>query len=116
MLGWEFFVTRQADAKASPALASWQASLGGLAWLENLVSKGMAIDLGGNGYPCRYVVAAGTITAMLAHGLPKHDGPPVFGSDYYLPNGWTGNAQVDMARLRSIDPNELLLVEAWDQS
>ncbi len=122
MLGWEFFVIRQSNSalaegmREGSLLASWRAGLGGTQWLYDLVESGVATDLGGNGYPCRYEVPAHALVAALAQGPPKHTGPPIFGSDYALPGGWTGQAKIDLARLRSLDPNEILLVEAWDQS
>jgi hypothetical protein len=116
MLGWEFFVKRQRDSHESPALAAWQAGLDGLDWLEALVSKGVANDLGGDGYPLRYLVPAGTMTALLAEGVPKGGGQLVLGDDYVQPPGWIGRTRIDMTRLQAIDPSEILLVEAWDQS
>ena len=90
--------------------------MNGTDWLNDLVAKGVVTDLGGDGYPIRYEVSAGAIMAVLALGLPKHSGPPVIGDDYFLPRGWTGDAKMDFARLRAIDPGEILVVEAWDQS
>jgi hypothetical protein len=116
MLGWEFFVTSQSHAGEPPSLASWRAGLGGTEWLDDLVSKGLATDLGGDGYPNRYSVPAGVLVAVLTNGIPKHGGPLVLGDDYVLPSGWTADARIDIARMRSIDPCEVLVVEAWDQS
>jgi hypothetical protein len=121
MLGWEFFIRRQDDeahraTRSTPTLARWQAGIGGTQWLDDLVSKGVAADLGGNGYPNRYTLPVGVVVSVLAGGLPRHSGPLVIGDDYVLPGGWTGNAQFDIAQLKSLDPNEILLVEAWDQS
>jgi hypothetical protein len=122
MLGWEFFVTRQvatsavSDAAKEKSVASWRAGLGGTEWLDNLVSNGVAADLGGNGYPNLYKIPASALVAILGQGLPKHDGPLVIGDDYVTPGGWTGGAIIDAAVLQSIDANEDLLVEAWDQS
>jgi hypothetical protein len=122
MLGWEFFVTRQrqggpieSGAKGQP-LARWMAGLGGTKWIDDLVAEGTATDLGGNGYPCRYTVTAGALANVLKHGLPEHKGPPVVGDDYYLPGGWTGNASIDYQAIAALDPAEVLLVDAWDQS
>ena len=67
MLGWNIGVFKQRDDGASPAtaesqhgtrLAVWQTGLGGRDWLEELVRAGKAINLGGNGYPCRYTATA----------------------------------------------------------
>lgn len=122
MLGWEFFIRRQAGTATAPRktnaplLASWMAGLGGTEWLDDLVSAGIAVHLDGNGYPTRYSIPAGALVEVLGHGLPKHDGPLVIGDDYVVPGGWAGNAKIDLASLQSLAPNELLLVEAWDQS
>ncbi|HSP31283.1 MAG TPA: hypothetical protein VLO13_04635 [Halomonas sp.] len=122
MLGWEFFITRQIGIgtvtrnKDAPVLASWLASVGGTEWLNNLVTAGVAAHLDGNGYPSLYSIPAGALVEVLRDGLPKHDGPLVIGDDYVLPGGWTGDARIDLASLQSLIPNELLLVEVWDQS
>ena len=67
MPGWHIGVYKQANGGRSPAtatssqgrrLAVWQTGLGGLGWLSELVKAGKAVDLGGNGYPCRYTVTA----------------------------------------------------------
>lgn len=122
MLGWEFFITRQTGTgagtrkKDAPLLASWLAGLGGTEWLNDLVTAGVAAHLDGNGYPSLYSVPAGALVEVLRHGLPKHVGPLVIGDDYVLPGGWTGDARIDLASLQSLIPNELLLVEVWDQS
>jgi hypothetical protein len=110
MLGWDIFVKRQSDSEKSPALAAWETGLGGIDWLEDLVFKG------GDGYPLRYLIPGGTVAAILAQGVPKGTGPLVLGDDYVQPSGWTGRVRVDIARMRTVDPSEMLLVEAWDQS
>jgi hypothetical protein len=59
MLGWELYVIKQADvdqhdreAEASRhSLASWREDLGGTDWLDDLVTRGIASDRGGTGYP-----------------------------------------------------------------
>ena len=62
MFGWHVSVYRQTDGGASPAafespegtrVAVWQAGIGGLDWLIELVKAGKAINLGGDGYPVR---------------------------------------------------------------
>ena len=79
MLGWHISIYRQADGGASPAttesirstrLAVWQTGLGGLDWVQELVQAGKAIDLGGNGYPCRYTAAAENLIPRIEDGPP----------------------------------------------
>lgn len=121
-LGWEFFVRRQDGAvaggtgTATETLARWKAGLGGDKWLHDLVSEGLAANLGGNGYPNRFTVSAGVLVSVLAAGPPSHGGPPVIGDNYLLPGGWTGDARIDLEQLRHLDKDEALLVVAWDQS
>jgi hypothetical protein len=122
MLGWEIFISRarpegaKGQAGRDNLIASWMVGLYGLSWIEDLVAAGKATLLGGNGYPVRFQVSAGTLAGALASGVPAHDSPPVFGDDYVLPRGWTGTAHIDLERLAALDPDEPLVVEAWDQS
>jgi hypothetical protein len=122
VLGWQFFISRQDNthcevpAEEAETVATWKAGLGGAQWIEHLIAGGKGVDLGGNGYPNRYLVTAEALRSLLQAGLPKHDGPPVIGDDYVLPRGWVGNARIDFELLRSINGEEMLLVEAWDQS
>lgn len=117
MLGWEFFVTRKGEEEEEgPALVSWMAGLSGRDWLKDLVREGMATDLGGNGYPCRYLIPVKHLRDALAKGIPSGGGPLVIGDDYAMPAGWHGAIKVDLPRLRALDADEELLVEAWDQS
>ena len=122
MLGWEFFITEQV-APGSPkteirrtVLARWMSGIGGTGWVSKLVEDGLASDLGGDGYPCRYLVPAGLLMRTLANGAPIHSGPLVVGDDYVLPAGWVGEAKIDLEAIKALDPSTLLLVEAWDQS
>ena len=120
MLGYGIVIIRQSDAGLSyeqrSPLAEWDTGLSGKKWLDQLVVKGKAIYLGGNGYPLKWAVAASTVLAVLGSGPPKHDSPPVFGDDYCLPGGWVGESQIDLDALQALDPGEILLVEAWDLS
>jgi hypothetical protein len=106
MLGWQIRIYRRANGGASPAtaqspqgvrLATWQAE--SLDWLDELVTAGKAIDLGGEGYPCRYTTTA-------EHVIPRIDDTS------------TGarNKVVDDAEVTRCRLDEWLLVEAWDQS
>jgi hypothetical protein len=123
MLGWHIFIHRRVspataghllDAKS--ALASWEAGIGGLDWIEALVEAGSASCLGGDGYPISYTARAADVISRLAEGPPKHNGPLVIGEDYVLPGGWVGNVDIRQTRLAGCEPDELLLIEAWDLS
>ena len=122
MLGWYFVIYPQRVLVAglkledSVRLATWETGLGGTKWIAQLCTLGQAVDLGGNGYPNRYVIPAGTLARVLQQGVPSHTSPPVIGDDYYLPPNWTGEATIDIERLKSLPPEVLLAVEAWDQS
>ena len=122
MLGWDVLVYR-ADAvrpRERPweaAFARWSTGLGGLDWIDALVRSGQAEDLGANGgYPCRYRLPARHLLAAIAHGLPAYDGPPVFGNDGVQPAGWNGKLLVDLRQVAACAPDDLLELDAWDQS
>jgi hypothetical protein len=125
MLGWCISVCRQNDTCISPAtdstplgaqIATWQTGLGGLDWLNALVKVGKAVDLGGNGYPCRY-------TATAEHLIPQIiDAPPgarlmwsAAPADV-LTDKWEGKTVIDRAAAADCRFGEWLIVEAWDES
>lgn len=113
MLGWEVFVTRQGDGAL---VARWKTSLFGLKWLRELVAQHKAVDLGGNGYPNRFSIAAGVLLPILGAELPPNQSPVVFGDDYAIPPGWSGDVALNAEVAAACDPHEQLMVEAWDQS
>jgi len=119
MLGWKFFITQQREVSAdseTQLLATWMTGINGTDWLSDLVSRKLATDLGGNGYPDRYLVPAEILKGILIQGPPPNDSPFTIGDYYVLPSGWTGAAKIDTNALSRLDPDQLLLVEAWDQS
>jgi hypothetical protein len=79
MTGWNIGVFKQENDGASPAtgqsrgarLAVWQTGWRGLLWLEELVEAGNAINLGGNGYPCRYTATAGHLIPRIIEKPPE---------------------------------------------
>ena len=124
-LGWHISVYRQQNDGSTPAsfgapagtrLAVWQTGLGGLDWLDDLVTQGKALGLGGNGYPIEY-------TAMAADIVPRlGDEPPgakaawtVDEWDILLP-GWLGRTTKDMQAMDACRSDEWLLIRAWDES
>ena len=125
MLGWHISVYRQRNDGAAPAafgashgtrLAVWQADVGGLRWLNALVSQGKAVDLGGGGYPLEY-------TATAAYVLPNLRGePPVSrrnwscGPEDVVTEEWTGRTSKDSEVMSACRPDEWLIIQAWDES
>ncbi|HSB61423.1 MAG TPA: hypothetical protein VLI67_06870 [Vicinamibacteria bacterium] len=97
-------------------VARWMTGVFGLRWIDDLVKARKAVDLGGNGYPCRYSIAAGVLRPVISNGLPPNESPPVIGADYALPGGWSSELKVDAAALSECRSEEELLIEAWDQS
>lgn len=116
MLGWYVLIRREgADSAQDPPVARWETSVFGLDWLNDLVKADKAVDLGGNGYPNRYSVAAGVLLPILTKGLPANRSPLVVGDDYVLPPGWNGQLTIDPGAL-AYSADERLIIEAWDQS
>ena len=113
MLGWEIFVTRQGS---EAAVASWTTGVFGLKWLDQLVQEHRAVDLGGDGYPSRYSVAAGVLLPIITQGRPAYTSPLVIGEDYVMPSGWSGQVKLNKENIAACQPDEQLMVEVWDQS
>jgi hypothetical protein len=125
MLGWRISVYRQKGGGASPAsacclhgarIAVWQTDWDGLDWINELVEANRAINLSGNGYPCRY-------TGTAEHILPRIlNGPPavklVWTCDEFdiLTEEREGRTVIDVPAAKQCRPDEWLLVEAWDES
>jgi len=94
----------------------WTTSVFGLGWLDELVAKNQAIDLGGNGYPNRYSIAARVLLPIIKIGLPKNDSPLVIGDGYVLPEGWSGDVMWNEQQVLACRSSDELVVEAWDLS
>jgi hypothetical protein len=125
MLGWHISIYRQSEDGTLPAsleapegerLAVWQTGLGGLGWLEELVKAGLAIDLGGNGYPCRYTATAQTLLPRIAGGPPGARAACVSGVNDILTEKWAGRTVINDAMVAACGRDEWLIVEAWDES
>jgi hypothetical protein len=111
VLGWTVSIYRQVDTPRAPAtwesrqgemLARWDGEIGALDWLRQLEASEEAICLGGDGYPVRYSVVAEAARTALVDGLPQV-------RRYCTPF-------VDSDALDGCDPEEWLVVEAWDLS
>ena len=125
MLGWHISVYRQPDGGRLPAtatsahrarLAVWQTDVGGRRWLDALVTAGKAVDLGGNGYPCRYTLTAEYLVPRIVDTPPGARGSWGCDEGDVLTARWDGKTVIDRAAALSCRPDEWLLVEAWDES
>ena len=98
-----------------PILARWSSGgFRGLDWIENLVSEAKAEDLGGNGYPLYYKAKAQFILEALALDVPKNKGQTIIGDNYVMPSDW--RSEIDTSKIAKCDPDQQLIVEAWDLS
>ncbi|MFH8893392.1 hypothetical protein [Streptomyces sp. NPDC017949] len=113
MLGWNITVStlspaEMADAtpptEAAATLAFWSVRPFGTDWLRDLELAGKAKELLNGGYPCRYVVRAGDLLPLLA------DGPPIGRCDVVL------SASMSPDRMAACTEDQMLTVDAWDQS
>ncbi len=101
---------------ADPRIATWQTGLGDLEWLDPLLSSGRALSTSRGGYPETYLIPCRSFMARLDDGLP--DERPKWGTDPgdILSDRWLGRTTIDTDTLTRCDPDEWLLVEAWDES
>lgn len=124
MIGWHISIYKQADDALLPAtfetpqgprLAVWQTGGDGLNWIDEAVKAKKAIDLGGDGYPCRYTATAEFLTPYL--GKPP-EANLVWISDPgdILGEGWEGKTVIDQEAVGICLPGEWLLIDAWDES
>jgi hypothetical protein len=121
MMGWWIVIAQQTpeerDAnpdKKSSVIASWESSLGGLDWLDELTERGKATQLTKNGYPTRYAAFACDLVPLLVDGPPKHYDLPIIGDGYVMPNGWSGNININQEKLATCPPGQILTIDAWD--
>lgn len=115
MLAWWIVVTREGE-EAGPQIASWEASIGGLAWLDELVAAGKAEQTSWNGYPNLFHANAGDVFSLINDGPPKHTAPLVIGDDYVSKGGWSDKFRLDAALAGVCSPQDRLTIQAWDQS
>jgi hypothetical protein len=124
MIGWYFVVAsntrddriNDADAQAS-ILATWEVSVEGLDWIEELVGHGRASKLKGGGYPNLYTAKAGDVLPLLADGPPRVSrGMAIIGDDYVMPAGWQAEVQMHADRIAVCPVDQQLTIEAWDLS
>lgn len=125
MLGWHISVFKQQSVGSSPAgfetkpglrLGVWQTGYSGLDWIDTLVKSGRAIDLGGNGYPMRYTAQKKEIAQQILEGPPEAKSTWSCEPTDILTKDWVGRTAIDEIELKNCDPDEWLLIQAWDES
>lgn len=129
MLGYWIVIAPQTSAgqdaivdRKQSLLAQWEAGLGGIDWLEQLVAQGKATKLRGDGYPNRYVALAQDVLPLIGgDGVkPADDGVWLFGMDegeeYAQPPGWMDKVNLHRENIAACRPDALLAIDAWDQS
>jgi hypothetical protein len=119
MLGWQVFIRTESTSDSNDHnhnIVSWTTGMYGLSWIDELVKEGNAVNLGGDGYPLRYLIKAKVLRTVLNKGLPTHDSPPVVGNDYYLPSGFNSDIRINTELLANCSDDEELVVTAWDLS
>jgi len=98
-------------------MGGWLTGPFGNAWLKDLVKDGRAMliyDRGG--YPFRYAVSMKDLLAQLPNEPAPHTGPTIIGEDYHMPKGWRGSFEVQREKLSACHPNEMIIIDTWDQS
>ncbi len=124
MLGWHINIFRTNakthlvyDASTDETrLASWSTGVYGLVWLDNLAKANKILDLGGNGYPCRYTAKASEILPIISSALSSCNRPITIEDNYVLSAREISTLKGDAAKISACDPDDQLLIEAWDQS
>ena len=97
-------------------LAVWQAHLGGLGWIDELVEARRTLEFSNNGYPNTYVALARDLTPQILNGPALARSVWIAGSEDIILPGWEGETVVDTAGIAECSSNEWLIVEAWDES
>jgi hypothetical protein len=131
-LGWDILIFRQAGGGASPAtkdsapgtgLAEWSAGSGGLSWLFEMSRNGEALACNDSpGYPYRFTAQAENLTAYIVYQPPSVKGGNIQTMVVESPNDQLPRfrseerAFINQTALAACDPDEWLVVEAWDQS
>jgi hypothetical protein len=104
------------STEADTRIATWQTGLYGTDWLTQLVTRGRAASTSRGGYPETYLIRCREFTTRLDEGLPHEYPTWVSGPDDILGDRWLGRTTIDAETLAQCDPDEWLLVEAWDES
>jgi hypothetical protein len=113
MLGWQVYIKQESDT----LIASWCVGIGGLDWLDELVKQGLAEDLGGNGYPCKYSAKAEVILPKILTSPPiNENAKPTLGDNYIIDTKDSWDVKINQEEINKSHPFATLIVECWDLS
>ncbi|MFH0131906.1 hypothetical protein ACGLHS_16990 [Variovorax sp. VaC1] len=121
MIGWYVAIYQQtpierlASHDRTTLLASWEAGVGGLAWLHKLVAEGKVERLSRDGYPSRYTARAKDVLPLIVGGPPAPSGS-LIDADYVRPAGWKSQFRIEQPKFDACPPEQVLTIDAWDQS
>lgn len=125
MIGWWIVVSTQTpeerdradqDTRRAAILAQWEAGAEGIRWVERLTEAGRATKLAGGGYPNRYTARAADVLPLFGMAPPPPQSPLIVGDDYAMPANWRGKIDMHADRCAACAPDQLLTIDAWDQS
>ena len=88
----------------------------GLAWLDDLVTDGKALHLGGNGYPYWYTAQARYLIPRIIDEPPEAHEVWICGPEDIIGAGWAGRTVINRDAVDMCRPTEWLLVVVWDES
>lgn len=113
MSGWWVVVDPRTPAerdasedRMGPLVASWEASVMNMRFLDRLVSTGLAEQHSFNGYPNRYTVPAGVFVPLII------DGPPV--EEWGKNTGQNYKVTLHRDKLLALPADYMLTVDVWD--
>ena len=126
MLGWHISVYQKTVDRFTPAefesqkgtlLAQWQGDTGALGWILKVCESDAGQDLGGNGYPYCFTARCGSLRPVILGDPPGARKVWIHGPDDVIDySKWKGQTFIDHSELQSVDEDEWLLIEAWDES
>lgn len=96
------------DDPMGPLVASWEASVFNMRFLDQLAKGGWAKQHSFNGYPNRYTVKAGDFVPFIIDGPPVEDRGPN--------KGFNTRVTIHRQRLLALPADHMLTVDVWDQS
>lgn len=125
MLGWYFSVCRQKGDGTQPAdphaeqgecLATWQARIRGLDWIEELIELGQCKPMHGYGYPYRTTAQARFVLPQILKG-PPHAREHFTAASYEIVVGKPHDGPlVHKDRILACPPDDWLIIQIFDES